>query len=121
MDKDNTLAAAPAPTTAAVTLTGAEMVIQALRDQGIVRQVHAAQSVGRQIVTQKRIERQQNPNRNNPRATPPRPPGPQRQNGLPPRPASPQPPGSPNRQGLHNPPCGCETRCFGAWRIGVWR
>jgi hypothetical protein len=77
---------------------------QALRDQGIVRQVHAAQSVGRQIVTQKRIERQQNPNRNNPRATPPRPPGPQRPNGLPPRPGSPQQPGSPNRQGLQNQP-----------------
>jgi hypothetical protein len=27
---------------------------QALRDQGIVRQVHAAQSVGRQIVTRQR-------------------------------------------------------------------
>jgi hypothetical protein len=61
---------------------------QALRDQGIVRQVHAAQSAGRQIVTQKRIERLQNPGRNNPGA---RQPGPQRPNGLPQRPGSPQP------------------------------
>ena len=74
---------------------------QALRDQGIVRQVHAAQSVGRQIVTQRRIQRQQNPNQNpprgNPPANPPRPPGPQRQNGLPQRPGQPQQPGSPQQ------------------------
>ena len=63
---------------------------QALRDQGIVRQVHAAQSVGRQIVTQKRIQRLQNPNRNNPA----RQPGVPRQNGLPQRPGlQPPPPG----------------------------
>jgi len=61
---------------------------QALRDQGIVRQVHAAQSVGRQIVTQKQIQRRQNPGRN--------PAGPQRQNSLPQRPGSPQP-GAPGR------------------------
>jgi FecR protein len=65
---------------------------QALRDQGIVRQVHAAQSVGRQIVTQKRIQRLQNPNRNNPA----RQPGSQ-------RPATPQQPGSPNRPGQPGP------------------
>jgi hypothetical protein len=65
---------------------------QALRDQGIVRQVHAAQSVGRQIVSQQRALRQANPARNNPS----RQPGPQRQNGLPQRPGSPQP-GLPNR------------------------
>ena len=35
MDKDNTLAAAPAAAGASVTLSGAEMVIQALRDQGV--------------------------------------------------------------------------------------
>ena len=78
---------------------------QALRDQGIVRQVHAAQAVGRQIVTERRIQRQQNPPRNNP-ANPARP-GPQRQNNLQPRPGSPQQPGrqgqgqptQPNRQG----------------------
>ena len=80
---------------------------QALRDQGIVRQVHAAQSVGRQIVSQQRALRQANPNRNNLRNNP-NPnlrnnpagqPGLQRQNGLPQRPGSPQAPGAPNRQG----------------------
>jgi hypothetical protein len=69
---------------------------QALRDQGIVRQVHAAQSVGRQIVTQRQIRRQQNPGRGNP-ANPARQPGPQRQNSLPQRPGSPQQGGLPNR------------------------
>jgi hypothetical protein len=68
---------------------------QALRDQGIVRQVHAAQSVGRQIVTQKRIQRLQNPSRNNPA----RQPGLQKQNGLPNRPGSPPQPGLPNPTG----------------------
>ena len=81
---------------------------QALRDQGIVRQVHAAQNVGRQIVTQRRIQRQQNPNGNparvNPPANAPRPPGPQRQNGLPQRPGVPQQPGSPQRPGLPQQP-----------------
>jgi hypothetical protein len=78
---------------------------QALRDQGIVRQVHAAQSVGRQIVTQRRIDRLQNPGRNNPA----RQPGLQRQNGLPQRPGSPQQPGlqkqgeQPSGPGLHGP------------------
>ena len=57
---------------------------QALRDQGIVRQVHAAQSVGRQIVAQQRALRQANPARNNNlRNNPARQPGLQRQNGLP--------------------------------------
>ena len=73
---------------------------QALRDRGIVRQVHAAQSVGRQIVTQRRIQRLQNPNRNNPA----RPPGVPRQNGLPQRPGSPQQPGLPNRGEQQLPP-----------------
>ena len=78
---------------------------QALRDQGIVRQVHAAQSVGRQIVSQQRALRQANPNRNNLRNNPARQPGlqrqnnlPQRQNGLPQRPGSPPAPGQQNRQ-----------------------
>jgi hypothetical protein len=84
---------------------------QALRDQGIVRQVHAAQSLGRQIVTQRRIQRQQNPNRNpsrvNPGANPPRQPGLQKQNGLPQRPGVQQPgtphePGSPREPALPN-------------------
>ena len=72
---------------------------QVARDQGIVRQVHAAQAVGRQIVTQQRALRQANPNRNNPRNNPARP-GPQRQNNLSPRPGSPQQPG---RQGQGQP------------------
>ena len=77
---------------------------QALRDQGIVRQVHAAQSVGRQIVSQQRALRQANPNRNNLRNNPARQPGLQRQNelqrpnGLPQRPGAPQP-AAPNRAG----------------------
>ncbi len=53
---------------------------QALRDQGIVRQVHAAQSVGRQVVTEQRALRRANPQRQN---------TPQRQNEL--RPGQPQP------------------------------
>jgi hypothetical protein len=76
---------------------------QALRDQGIVRQVHAAQTVGRQIVIQQRALRQANPNRNNnnnPRTNPARPNAPQRQNSLPQRPGSPQQPGQPNRPEL---------------------
>ena len=72
---------------------------QALRDQGIVRQVHAAQAVGRQIVSRQRALRQANPNRNNLRNNPARQPGPQRQNGLPQRPGSPGQPGL-QRQGV---------------------
>lgn len=63
---------------------------QALRDQGIVRQVHSAQNVGRQIVARQRALRQANPNRNNPRNNPARQPGLQRQN-------------SPQRPGLQQP------------------
>jgi FecR protein len=73
---------------------------QALRDQGIVRQVHAAQSVGRQIVSQQRALRQANPARNNNlRNNPARQPGLQRQNGLPQ-----QRQGLPNRPGLPGQP-----------------
>ena len=76
---------------------------QALRDQGIVRQVHAAQSIGRQIVSQQRALRQANPTRNNPATNPARQPGLQRQNerqnGLPqrqgPQPALPNRPAQP--------------------------
>jgi hypothetical protein len=76
---------------------------QALRDQGIVRQVHAAQSIGRQVVSRQRALRQANPNRNNLRNNPARQPGlPQRQNGLPQRPGAPGQPGQPGlqRQGV---------------------
>jgi hypothetical protein len=82
-------------------VTAAPLMIspqEAARDQGIVRQVHAAQVVGRQVVTRQRALRQANPNRNNPA----RQPGLQRQNNLQQRPnslqpRSPQQPGSPNR------------------------
>jgi len=83
---------------------------QALRDQGFVRQVHSAQNVGRQVVTEQRALRRANPALNNPnRANQPRQPGPQRQNGSPPRPGSPQPgqpnrPGAPDRQGSQQRP-----------------
>jgi FecR-like protein len=87
---------------------------QAARDQGVVRQVHAAQAVGRQVVSEQRALRRANPNRpqsapaqrqnnlqqrpnnqpqqrqNNPQ---------QRQNNLQQRPAGPQQPASPNRAG----------------------
>ncbi|MBU6462045.1 MAG: FecR domain-containing protein [Bradyrhizobium sp.] len=96
--------------------TAAALVIspqQALRDQGIVRQVHAAQSAGRQIVARQRALRQANPNRNNLRNNPARRPGLQRQNGLPQRPGSPQAPERQNqnrqernRQGQVQPPTG---------------
>ena len=96
---------------------------QALRDQGIVRQVHAAQSVGRQIVSQQRALRQANPNRNNPnrnnlrnnpnpnlRNNPARQPGLQRQNGLPQRPGSPQAPGA-ESPGTVAAAARCAIRC----------
>jgi FecR protein len=72
---------------------------QALRDQGFVRQVHAAQNFGRQIVTQRQIQRRQNPparpglQRQNGR---PQQPGLQRQPGL--RPGTPPRPGQPGVQ-----------------------
>jgi hypothetical protein len=82
-------------------ITAAPLAIspqQAARDQGIVRQVHAAQAVGRQVVSEQRALRQANPNRNNPR-NPQGQPGQQRQNNLQQRPGREQPgqPGAPNR------------------------
>jgi hypothetical protein len=74
---------------------------QALRDQGIVRQVHAAQSVGRQIVSRQRALRQANPGRNNLRNNPARQPGVQRPNAPPQRPGQ---PGPQNRPGQLQPP-----------------
>jgi hypothetical protein len=77
---------------------------QAQRDQGFVRQVHAAQNTGRQIVTEQRAIRRANPNPNN-RGNQPGRPGPQQQNGLPGqnRPGAQQPgatkqPGAPKQQ-----------------------
>jgi hypothetical protein len=78
-------------------VTAAPLVIspqQAARDQGVVRQVHAAQVVGRQVVTQQRALRQANPNRT-PRSNQPG--QPQRQNSLPQRPGSPQQSGQPKQ------------------------
>jgi hypothetical protein len=64
---------------------------QVARDQGLVRQVHAAQTVGRQVVTEQRAARRANPpsapNRNAPGANQPnrgnQPQQPQRQNQAP--------------------------------------
>jgi len=75
---------------------------QAARDQGIVRQVHAAQVVGRQVVTEQRALRQANPNRSNPRAPGQQPP--QRQNNLQQRPGTPRQPGGPDRAGQQGRP-----------------
>jgi hypothetical protein len=78
---------------------------QALRDQGLVRQVHAAQNFGRRIVTQRQIQRRQN--------LPARP-GLQRQNGRPQQPGLPRQGGQPGLQrqpgasGLQRP--GGQTR-----------
>jgi hypothetical protein len=103
---------------------------QAQRDQGFVRQVHAAQTTGRQIVSEQRAFRRANPGLNN-RGNRPGQPGPQRQNGTPgqnrpglqqpgtpkqpgapkqpgtpKQPATPKPPGAPSRQGLEQRPGG---------------
>jgi hypothetical protein len=72
---------------------------QALRDQGFVRQVHAAQNFGRQIVTQRQIQRRQNP---------PARPGLQRQNGRPQQPGLQRQPGlqpglRPGQPGVQQP------------------
>jgi len=74
---------------------------QVLRDQGFVRQVHAAQSVGRQIVTEQRAFRRANPGLNN-RGNQP---GQQRPNGAPGqnRPGQPQQSAPNNRQGTQQP------------------
>jgi FecR protein len=78
-------------------VTAAPLLIsaqQAARDQGIVRQLHAAQAVGRRVVTEQRALRRANPNRANPNRTNPRnapgQPGERRQNNLQQRPGGPQ-------------------------------
>ncbi len=43
---------------------------QVARDQGMMRQVHAAQTVGRQVVTEQRALRRNNPSRTNPQGQP---------------------------------------------------
>ena len=75
---------------------------QAARDQGIVRQVHAAQVVGRQVVTEQRALRQSNPNRNVPGR--PGQPGQQRQNNLQQNRPGPHQPGTPSRAGQQGQP-----------------
>ncbi|WP_166304537.1 FecR family protein [Bradyrhizobium sp. 2S1] len=97
---------------------------QMTRDQGFVRQVHSAQTLGRQVVSEQRDFRRANPDfrRANPAAPYPNrgqpvQPNPQRQNGLPGqnrnapqqpgqqnRPGQPQQPGQPNRPGQPQPP-----------------
>jgi FecR-like protein len=70
---------------------------QAARDQGIVRQVHAAQNVGRQVVNEQRALRRANPTRANPQGQPGQRQNPQqRQNNLQQR--GPQQPGVPNNR-----------------------
>ena len=83
---------------------------QIARDQGFVRQVHAAQTVGRQVVDEQRAFRRANPGVI--RGNPPRRSGPQQPNGVPGqnrtgpqqprqqnRPGQPPQPGQPNRPG----------------------
>jgi FecR-like protein len=77
---------------------------QAARDQGFVRQVHAAQNVGRQIVTEQRALRRANPSAVPNRNAPPRPPAPQpqpsqRPNSVPGQKGPSQPSAPPSRQG----------------------
>jgi hypothetical protein len=104
---------------------------QIARDQGFVRQVHAAQTVGRQVVDEQRAFRRANPGVI--RGNPPRRSGPQQPNGTPSqnrtgpqqpgqqnrprqpqqpgqpnRPGQPQQPGSPNRQGSTQPQPGTQ-------------
>jgi hypothetical protein len=74
---------------------------QALRDQGFVRQVHAAQTLGRQIVTQQRALRRTNPARTN---NPARQPGLQRQPGQPPQPGLQRQPSQLQQPGLQRRP-----------------
>jgi FecR protein len=72
---------------------------QARRDQGFVRELHAAQRTGRQIVTQQRALRRANQIRNNQVRPQIRP----RPNGLPGQPGQPPLPANPNRQGQQQP------------------
>ena len=84
-----------------------------LRDQGFVRQLHASQNLGRQVVFQQREFRRANPTFVNPnrpirqlqpgQTRPNGPPGPRRQNGLPGQPGQPPLPNVPNRGGQQQP------------------
>jgi hypothetical protein len=84
-----------------------------LRDQGFVRQLHASQNVGRQVVFQQREFRRANPTFVNPnrpirqlqpgQTRPNGLPGQRRQNGLPGQPGQPPLPSVPNRGGQQQP------------------
>ena len=114
---------------------------QMARDQGFVRQVHSAQTLGRQVVDEQRAFRRANPGviRGNPprrsgplqpnglpngtpgqnRIGPQQPgqqnrPGQQQQPGLQNRPGQPQQPGTPNRQGSTPPQPGTQQPGQGA-------
>ena len=83
---------------------------QATRDQGFVREVHAMQATGRQIVTEQRAARRANPPGANPPNRGNQPAQPQRQNQAPGqnRPGQPQQPATPNRQGQQQQPRGTQ-------------
>jgi hypothetical protein len=93
---------------------------QRARDQGFVQQVHSTQTVGRQIVTERRDFRRANPNYVNPNAprrqgTQPQQPGQNRPGqpgqNRPGQPGQPQQPGTPNnRQGQQPPQPGATPR-----------
>jgi FecR protein len=91
---------------------------QAQRDQGFVRQVHATQATGRQVVTEQRAFRRANPTPNN-RGNQPAAPGTQRPNatpgqnqpgapkqpaGTPKQPGAPKQPGTPSQPGAPKQP-----------------
>jgi hypothetical protein len=81
--------------------------LQEARDQVIVRRLHAAQFVGRQVVTQRRNEIRNNPAlRNNPARQPGSPGqnGLPRQNGLPGQPGQPALPSLPKQNSLPQQP-----------------
>jgi hypothetical protein len=92
---------------AAVPITITPQMMQ--RDQGFVRQVHAAQTVGRGVFEERRAFRQSNPNfvnPNRPIRQPGQQPGPNRPNGPPGqlRPGQPGQPGQQNRPGQPQQP-----------------
>src|SRR5229473_380890 len=98
---------------------------QIARDQGFVRQVHSAQTLGRQVVDEQRAFRRANPGviRGNPprrsgpqqpngtpgqNRTGPQQPGQQNRPGQPQQPGQPPQPGTPNRQGSAPPQPGTQ-------------
>jgi hypothetical protein len=87
--------------------------LEQARDQGIVRRLHAAQFVGREVVTQRRNEIRNNPAlRNNPARQPgvPRQNGLPRQNSLPGQPGGPALPGLPKQNSLPKQPGAAQPR-----------